>query len=139
LVPALGVDAEALPLGTGDDGRLDVPSTAQGLGWYAAGPLPGDPGPAVFAGHVDLDGEAGVFARLSGVAPGERVRVVRPDGRTVTFVVDRVEQHEKTAFPTAAVYAPGDAPQLRLITCGGAFDPERGSYQDNVVVFASLA
>ncbi len=138
-VPALGVDADALPLGTDDDGELEVPSTAQGVGWYAAGAVPGDPGPAVFAGHVDLDGRAGVFSRLSTLRPGQPVRVLRPDGTAVTFVVDRVEQHAKDAFPTEAVYEPTDTPQLRLITCGGAFDRRRGSYRDNVVVFASLA
>ncbi len=137
-VPALGVDADALRLGTDDDGELEVPSTEQGVGWYAAGAVPGDPGPAVFAGHVDLDGRAGVFSRLSTMRPGQPVRVVRPDGTAVTFVVDRVEQHAKDAFPTEAVYGPTDTPQLRLITCGGAFDRRRGSYRDNVVVFASL-
>ena len=137
-VPALGVDAEALRLGTDDDGVLEVPSTAQGVGWYAAGAVPGDPGPAVFAGHVDLDGRVGVFSRLATMRPGQRVQVARPDGRAVTFVVDRVEQHAKGAFPTEAVYGPTEAPQLRLITCGGAFDRRRGTYSDNVVVFASL-
>ncbi len=138
-VAALGVDADAVRLGTDDDGELEVPSTAQGVGWYAAGAVPGDPGPAVFAGHVDLDGRTGVFSRLSTLRPGQPVRVVRPDGTAVTFVVDRVEQHAKDAFPTEAVYGPTDTPQLRLITCGGAFNRLRGSYRDNVVVFASLA
>ena len=138
-VPALGVDAGAVRLGIDEDGALEVPSTAQGVGWYSAGAVPGDPGPAVFAGHVDLDGRAGVFSRLSTLRPGQPVQVSRPDGRTVTFVVDRVEQHAKDAFPTEAVYEPTDAPQLRLITCGGSFDRRRGSYRDNVVVFASLA
>jgi hypothetical protein len=30
-------------------------------------------------------------------------------------------------------------PELRLITCGGTFDRARGSYRDNLVVFARLA
>ena len=138
-VPALGVDADALLLETDDDGALEVPSTAQGVGWYAAGAVPGDPGSAVFAGHVDLDGKPGVFSRLSTMRPGQQVRVVRPDGTPVVFVVDRVEQHPKDAFPTDAVYGPTGTPQLRLITCGGSFDRRRGSYRDNVVVFASPA
>lgn len=33
---------------------------------------------------------------------------------------------------------PPDA-QLRLITCGGRFDQGRSEYQDNMVVFATLA
>jgi sortase (surface protein transpeptidase) len=133
------VDADALGLATDDEGRLEVPPTAQGVGWYSAGPVPGEVGPAVFAGHVDLDGRLGVFADLARMQPGQQVSVVRPDGRPVTFVVDRVEQHAKDAFPTDAVYGPTDAPELRLITCGGSFDRRRGSYRDNVIVFARLA
>jgi hypothetical protein len=29
-------------------------------------------------------------------------------------------------------------PALRLITCGGTFDRDRGSYRDNLVVYARL-
>jgi hypothetical protein len=31
-----------------------------------------------------------------------------------------------------------DDAQLRLITCGGAFDDAARSYEDNVIVFATL-
>jgi sortase (surface protein transpeptidase) len=135
-VPALGVDAEALVLGTAADGTLEVPGSAQGVGWYAGSAVPGDVGPAVFAGHVDLDGQPGVFSALGALDPGQEVLVQRPDGETVRFVVSRVEQHAKDAFPTAGVYGPTDTAELRLVTCGGAFDRRRGSYRDNVVVFA---
>lgn len=130
------MDRDALPLATADDGTLQVPATAQDVGWYSGGPVPGDDGPAVLAGHVDLDGRPGVFSRLSTMAPGQQVSVLRPDGEAVRFVVTRVEQHAKDAFPTDAVYGPTEAPELRLITCGGSFDDRRRSYRDNVVVFA---
>ena len=42
-------------------------------------------------------------------------------------------------FPTAAVYGPAAGPQLRLITCGGTFDPAVRSYESNVVVYAVAA
>lgn len=138
-VPSLGVESDAQALATDANGELEVPSTAQGVGWYRAGPLPGDVGAAVFAGHVDLDGRQGVFSRLSTMRPGQEIDTVRPDGTPVRFVVTRVEQHPKNAFPTDAVYGPTAAPELRLITCGGTFDRGRGSYPDNIVVFARLA
>ncbi len=65
--------------------------------------------------------------------------VGRADGTTARFVVDRVERYPKDAFPTVAVY--GDTTQraeLRLITCGGAFDTATGHYVDNVVAYAHL-
>jgi hypothetical protein len=36
------------------------------------------------------------------------------------------------------VYGPTNEPELRLITCGGAFDPATGHYRDNVIAFATL-
>ena len=53
------------------------------------------------------------------------------------FAVTRVEQYPKDAFPTAAVYGPVPGPELRLITCGGTFDRQAGSYRDNIVVYAT--
>ena len=48
-----------------------------------------------------------------------------------------VRTYLKSRFPTAAVYGPAPGPQLRLITCGGAFDPVTRSYLANVVVYAA--
>jgi hypothetical protein len=45
-------------------------------------------------------------------------------------------QYPKNAFPSDQVYAPTPGPELRLITCGGTFDRNRGSYRDNIVVYA---
>jgi hypothetical protein len=70
--------------------------------------------------------------------PGALVHVAREDGSTVTFRVERVETHEKDDFPTLAVYGDTPGPALRLITCGGEFDPDAHSYRSNVVVFATM-
>ena len=42
-------------------------------------------------------------------------------------------------FPTDEVYYPTLTPRLRLVTCGGSFDPVAHSYRSNVIVFARLA
>ena len=55
------------------------------------------------------------------------------------FVVDRVDQVDKDAFPTAQVYGPTSRPEIRLITCGGEFDADTRHYQDNVVVHGHLS
>jgi hypothetical protein len=56
----------------------------------------------------------------------------------VTFRVTRSEQVLKSYFPTKMVYGNIDHAGLRLITCGGSFDPQARSYDDNVIVFAEL-
>jgi len=45
----------------------------------------------------------------------------------------------KSNFPTLEVYGNLDHAGLRLITCGGEFDPDARSYESNVIVFASLS
>jgi sortase (surface protein transpeptidase) len=129
-------------LGLNDDGTVQVPPLEREdrAGWYERGPAPGALGPAVILGHVDsAQYGPGVFFDLGAVQPGDTVEVARADGSVVAFVVDRVEVHPKEEFPTIDVYGNTDDSQLRLITCGGDFDSSARSYEDNVIVFATLA
>ncbi|WP_459643101.1 class F sortase [Kineococcus sp. NUM-3379] len=138
-IPAIGVETDLLHLGIAADGTLEVPALEQDdtAGWLASGPVPGEPGPAVLAGHVDSRRGPAVFFRLRELRPGDGVHVRRSDGTVVDFVVDAVRRVPKDAFPTAEVYGPVPGPALRLLTCGGRFDARSGHYTDNVVVFAS--
>lgn len=132
-------EVSAQPLGLDADGALEVPDTAAGLGWWADGTRPGEPGAAVVVGHVDLRGEPGIFGRLSQARPGTLVTVSGGHGAPVRFRVVSVDRYAKSAFPTDVVYAPSGSAELRLVTCGGRFDPRTGHYEDNVVVRAVLA
>ncbi|MCZ2822142.1 class F sortase [Modestobacter sp. VKM Ac-2977] len=136
-IAAIGVDTDLVPIGVDDAGALLPPADVQQVGWFAAGPAPGEVGPAVLAGHVDDHTGPGVFARLAELGPGDQVVVTGGDGRPVTFTVTRVAAHPKDDFPTDEVYGPTTGAELRLITCGGSFDHGRRSYTDNVVVHAS--
>lgn len=138
LVPDIGVDTDLMELGLQADGSLEVPPTGFPAGWFTGAPMPGAIGPAVMAGHVDWAGEPGVFYDLRELEPADRITVARADGSSVVFAVTSVEQFAKDAFPTDAVYGDLDHPGLRLITCGGSFDPGERSYSDNIVVFADL-
>lgn len=138
-VPALGVrTGQLLGLGIDPAGALEVPPDATTAGWFTLAPTPGSPGPAVIAGHVDYQGTPGVFQRLGELKPGEEVTVARADGSTAVFETYLVERYAKAQFPTERVYGNTAGPELRLITCGGAFDSGSGHYQDNVVAYARL-
>jgi hypothetical protein len=80
-----------------------------------------------------------VFYRLRELRPGDTVLVERADGARLRFVVEQARSFPKASFPTAEVFGPAPWAALRLVTCGGAFDRARGSYLDNLVVFARLA
>lgn len=115
---------------------MEVPPGGFPAGWYTGSPIPGQLGPSILAGHVDWGGSPGVFYRLRDLAQGDDVTVTDQEGRTVRFVVSAVEQYPKAAFPTDEVYGDIDHPGLRLITCGGQFDSDISSYDDNIVVYA---
>jgi hypothetical protein len=138
-IPALGVAGPLEDLVADPETReLSAPNDPSSAGWYAAGVVPGDQGPAVIGGHVDSRRGPGVFFRLRTLRPGDLVDVTRSDGRTVRFSVIAVALYPKDAFPTQAVYGPTSGPELRLVTCGGLFDRSVRSYEDNVVVDAVL-
>ncbi|MCU1604129.1 MAG: Peptidase sortase, partial [Modestobacter sp.] len=137
LIPAIGVDGSLARLGLDGAGALVPPTDFAQAGWFAAGAVPGDVGPAVIAGHVDDYSGPAVFYRLADLAAGDGVRVARSDGRVVDFQVTRVAEYAKDDFATAEVYGPTTGAELRLITCGGSFDTSRRSYRDNVVVYAT--
>ena len=119
-------------------GELAAPHDPARAGWYAAGVVPGDQGPAVIGGHVDSRSGPGVFFRLRTLRPGDLVDVTRSDGRTVRFSVIAVALYPKDRFPTEAVYGPTSGPELRLVPCGGTFARCARRYDHPVVVDAAL-
>jgi sortase (surface protein transpeptidase) len=139
IIPAIGVRTQLIPLSLRPSGALQVPDTTNVAGWFDDGPSPGQPGPAIIAGHVDSYKGPGVFFDLSQLRRGDRVYVRRADGTMAVFTVTEVRLYLKSAFPTTAVYGPAPGEQLRLITCGGTFDYQDRSYMSNVVVFAIAA
>jgi hypothetical protein len=138
-IPSAEVDTALSGISLAPDGLLVPPAGPAAAGWFTDGPVPGGPGPAVIAGHVDSARGPAVFFRLRDVAAGDPVLVTLADGSTVEFTVTRVARYAKDAFPTSEVYGPTPGAELRLITCGGEFDRARGSYADNLVVYAQVA
>ncbi|MFF9853225.1 class F sortase [Streptomyces litmocidini] len=138
-VPAITLEAPVIKLGLDAEGRLGTPpvDNPRVAGWYAKGPAPGERGTAVVVGHRDTRTGPAVFLNLDSLSAGNTVRVARADGRVAVFTVDRVRTYAKNAFPDKEVYGDTGRPELRLLTCGGAFDRGKG-YEANIVVFAHL-
>ena len=138
-IPAIDVESSLVDLGRDDDRRIEAPEDWDQAGWWTGGARPGARGPSVILGHVDSRSGPAVFFRLGELGSGDEIHVDRADGSTVTYVVERTEQHGKDDFPTESVYLPTLRSELRLVTCGGPFDRIGGSYEDNVIVFATAA
>jgi sortase (surface protein transpeptidase) len=135
-IPALGVRSRLLRLGVDRSGVLVPPEQPELAGWFAAGPAPGERGPALIAGHRDSKTGPAVFYRLGELRRGDLIDVGLAGGREVRFRVQEVRRFPKDQFPAEAAYGPTPDRALRLVTCGGAYVRSAGGYQDNVVVFA---
>lgn len=140
-IPAIGVTSRLLRLGVGPDGAIRVPSlraTPGRAAWFKYSKTPGQIGVSVIEGHVDTYQGPGVFFRLGGLRPGDKVRVRLADGAIAVFRITGVRQYLKSKFPARTIYAATRYSALRLITCGGNFDSATGHYLSATVVFAHL-
>jgi len=138
-IPKLQLREALVDLQLDAAGVLQPPPNPTLAGWFAGAAAPGAVGPTVIVGHVDSRDGPGVFFTIKNLAAGDVVEVGRSDGRTARFRVTEVQDFDKTRFPTDRVYGPTAGPELRLITCGGAFDAATGHYERNVIAFGVLA
>lgn len=137
-IPAIGVTSGLEDLAIGSQGELDPPKAWLSAGWYAKGVVPGAVGPAIIAGHIDSPTGPAVFLHLHELKPGDTVRVTLSSGAVETFTVSGSRSALKSQFPTSDVYGTTPTPTLRLITCGGVFNPAIGHYDENLIVSADL-
>ena len=136
-IPLIGVKTRLITLGLAAGGAMQVPSSTSVAGWYSRSPRPGAVGSAIIVGHIDSLTGPGVFYRLPELRPGDRIYVQRADRTTAEFRVTVVQTYPKDRFPTRTVYGPTPDAELRLITCGGAFDAATRHYLSNIVVYAT--
>ncbi|MDQ2848883.1 MAG: class F sortase [Actinomycetota bacterium] len=142
-IPAINISSSSLlNLGRLPDGTIAVPPVDDPhgkAGWYNGSPTPGTLGPSVILGHVDSAKYGpSIFYSIGSLKPGDEVSVTRKDGIVAVFKIDGVRSYSKTAFPTQEIYGNLNYAGLRLITCGGTFDPSSGHYQSNIIAFATL-
>jgi LPXTG-site transpeptidase (sortase) family protein len=135
-IPAINVDTQIEYMGNSSNGDMAVPNSLVDVGWYKYGPLPGDAGSAVIAGHVvGFNGETGVFGQLDKLKEGDIVLVIDGGGQTAsctvrrTKIYDPVEHHDEVFNSVSGIH-------LNLITCFGDWDASHLHYLKRLVVFA---
>jgi len=136
-IPLIGVSSNLITLGLTSSGEMQVPTSYTVAGWFTGSPRPGAVGSSIIVGHIDSVSGPGVFFRLSTLKDGNKIYVKRADGSLVEFSVTSVQTYLKDNFPTEDVYGPVPDAELRLITCGGTWDPATHHYLSNIVVYAT--
>jgi hypothetical protein len=138
LVPSLGISTSVGELGLLANHQVQVPASVHTVGWFRLGPTPGQIGSSVILGHVDSYLGPGVFFNIKSLPVAALIEVRLSDGVTALFRVTSVVQYSKTNFPDALVYGRSGGRRLNLVTCGGTFDHQTGSYESNIVVYSRL-
>ncbi len=137
IIPSIGVNAYVQKVGINRKGNMGIPNNFSDVGWYKYGPLAGNTGSAVIAGHVDnalaLDG---VFKHVGELVPGAKIKIITESGQTARFVVYDVETYLYDNVPTELVFKKDDEAYLNLVTCGGEWMQEKHSYDKRIVVYA---
>lgn len=136
-LPSLGESLSVVPVGVDDEDALQLPEDPDTAGWYRFGAGPGSAkGASVISAHADNASEVGPLARLDDLERGDTIRVTVGDEHLV-YSVSRVDHHAKQALDLDALFARTGPPRLHLVSCGGEFDPDTKSYEDNVVAVAT--
>jgi len=128
------------PVGMRASGSMVVPSDVSRVGWFEPGVVPGRPGSAVIAGHVDSRSQGpGALRHLKDVVPNDFFAITYADGSTGYFVAVAQRHYDKWKLPSEHLFASSTPqPQVALITCGGRFSPFTRRYLDNTVVVATM-
>ncbi|MET4079656.1 LPXTG-site transpeptidase (sortase) family protein [Janibacter sp. UYMM211] len=138
-VPELDATLPVRPVGVDTTGAMSIPEDPRQAGWYKFGSAPGQDGATVITAHVDTkELGPGPLARLDTLSKGDAV-TVRTSAGTTTYRVREVVLARKTELDLDALFRRSGRPALHLVTCGGAFDPKTGHYEDNVVAIADPA
>lgn len=135
-VAGIELEAPVISVGVDSNNQFAVPA-ADTVGWYRFSSSPGEEGASVLAAHVDYGGSPGAFFNLEKVVPGDLLEVEMEDGQVIIYEVTGNNIYDKTELPASELFRKEGESVLQLITCGGTFDPDRRSYEANVVVTAA--
>ena len=116
------MDTAVENVGTLNDGNMATPSISpwDDVGWYTAGPRPGEVGSAVIDGHLDRPGGSpAVFWNLRSIHVGDRVIVTDTKGGTKRFRVTRIVLYRPQQAPLQKIFGDKSGSHLNLITCAG--------------------
>jgi sortase (surface protein transpeptidase) len=138
-IPAIGVEAEVVPVGEDPDGAMTAPPLPHLVAWWSLGYGTGEePANVVFGGHVNWDygRTPGAFAHLERLQPSDEIVVVDELAREYRYAVASTYWTAAEGAPVAEIFAAADRAEITLITCGGAFDPVALQYLDRLIVRA---
>lgn len=160
-----GVQMTVLPHGPSSNGDIWIPGPEEGIDNWAddvswlntpgfAAPF-SPHGAVIIAGHINWNGTSGALSDLSEYGAddiGRNLTVTMTDGRIRTYRITSGFSVDKKQLAAEANQGPlhtamfgqndtfgppgNPSEELRLISCGGRFDPATGNYTSNIIISA---
>lgn len=136
--PAIKADMPASEVGIAEDGAMEVPDDAAIAGWYRYSAAPSDKsGSTIIAAHAgSIPTPRGPLYDLRESRAGQTIEIVDTKGATSLWKVADVEQLHKETLDLGPYFSDTGERKLVLFTCGGRWDKDRQSYDDNIIVTA---
>ncbi|NCO05053.1 MAG: class F sortase [Candidatus Magasanikbacteria bacterium] len=135
-IPVIDVDSSVIPVGLTSDGAMEVPKDPDEVAWFNLGPIPGENGSAVIAGHYDWKNNIpAVFDNLHKLRKGDKISIEDENGDTTTFVVREIRTYNKDDEASDVFKLDDGNAHLNIITCTGVWDNVSKSYSKRLVVF----
>jgi LPXTG-site transpeptidase (sortase) family protein len=138
-IPALSIQAHVQSVGITKSGNMATPSNYTDVGWYKYGPLPGEMGSAVIAGHrSNALFLPAVFYNLKKLTIGDTIDVTRADGTVLHFKVIRTQSFPYQEVPTQILFNESGNKYLKLVTCEGEWQQKDRTATERRIVTALL-
>jgi LPXTG-site transpeptidase (sortase) family protein len=139
IIPSIGVDAKVQRVGVSVHKTMAVPTNYTDVGWFRYGPIPGNSGSAVMAGHLDNGlSLPGVFKHLSDLKKGDEIIIKTEHADEVKFKVTATSTLDYDTEATQSIFTTSGKPMLHLITCEGTWNKEKKTYSNRLLVTAEL-
>ena len=140
-IESIDVNADIVAVSVDGDGHLESPEDWGVVGWYKGGAKPSEEGSLLLNAHYDDNyGRPAVFWKLKNIRVGDKVSVLDNYGRWFDYRVVDVYYVDINDPDRAKVLDPNNEGKsmMTLITCGGVWSVQGGTYDKRLVVSAEL-
>jgi LPXTG-site transpeptidase (sortase) family protein len=138
LIATIDVDAPIEYVGLDNEGHMEVPQEWDNVAWFEPGPIPGEPGNAVMAGHYDSATGPAVFYELDELEIGDEIIVLTQGNEELVFEIIEIEDLHVDDIDTSKIFGDTEDRNLNLVTCSGDWDTSFDMYDRRLIVYTRL-
>lgn len=130
-IGSIGLSSRYVTVGLTSTNAIDVNPTL--VGWWNGSSQPGSPGAAFLDGH-----NPGALSKLSRATEGMQITITKASGEVLNYTIVHTEtvMLEGINMRAALSVYGGASEGLNLMTCAGTYNPNTGTTDQRLVVYA---